>query len=241
LRLEGKRILDMGCGRGATSIYAAQAGARSVVGVDVREEMISVARDFLATRFPELASRVELRRLNGTAGLGSERFDVILSKDVLEHVADPETHVRELREQLAEDGVLAIGFGPLWKSPYGGHIEFMTRLPWAHLLFPEEVVMTRRSLYVTGDDVRRYEDIRGGLNKMTLHRFVGIMDRSGLECTYFRTNLARSRVIILLRALSRVPALREYFTLNAYGVWRRPRVSSATYTCTGSWSSTFRR
>jgi len=49
-----------------------------------------------------------------------------------------------MKQYLKQDGLLVIGFSPLWKAPYGGHIRFMTKLPWAHLIFPEEVIMAER-------------------------------------------------------------------------------------------------
>jgi len=35
----------------------------------------------------------------------------------------------DMTRLLAPGGELVIGFGGLWKSPYGGHVQFMTKLP----------------------------------------------------------------------------------------------------------------
>jgi hypothetical protein len=64
----------------------------------------------------------------------------VFSKDSFEHFAEPEAIVERMIEVLQPDGRLVIGFDPLWKGPTVGHIDFMTKLPWAHLLFP----LTRR-------------------------------------------------------------------------------------------------
>ncbi|WP_029902232.1 bifunctional 2-polyprenyl-6-hydroxyphenol methylase/3-demethylubiquinol 3-O-methyltransferase UbiG [Prevotella sp. 10(H)] len=42
---EGKRVLDLGCGFGWHCIYAAEKGAASVVGIDISEKMIAVAKE----------------------------------------------------------------------------------------------------------------------------------------------------------------------------------------------------
>jgi len=42
---KGKRVLDLGCGFGWHSIYAAEHGAASVVGVDISEKMLAMARE----------------------------------------------------------------------------------------------------------------------------------------------------------------------------------------------------
>lgn len=41
----GKRVLDIGCGFGWHCIYAAEHGAKSVIGTDISEKMLQVARE----------------------------------------------------------------------------------------------------------------------------------------------------------------------------------------------------
>lgn len=41
----GKRVLDLGCGFGWHCMYALEHGAKSVVGVDISEKMLAVARE----------------------------------------------------------------------------------------------------------------------------------------------------------------------------------------------------
>ena len=79
--------------------------------------------------------------------LGHDKFDIVLSKDSFEHYNDPENQIFTMQQYLKEEGILVIGFGPLWKSPYGGHISWMTKFPWAHLIFPESVIMAERKTY----------------------------------------------------------------------------------------------
>jgi hypothetical protein len=122
---------------------------------------------------------------------------------------------------LAPTGVLAIGFAPLWKAPYGGHITFMTKLPWAHLLFPEHVIMAERRRFRPAERARSFGEIRGGLNKMTLARFERIMDGSGLGRRYIATNVSDNPIVKAMDALSHLPRLREYFTQSVYGIWER--------------------
>lgn len=42
---QGKRVLDIGCGFGWHCIYAAQNGASYVLGTDISEKMLEVARE----------------------------------------------------------------------------------------------------------------------------------------------------------------------------------------------------
>lgn len=218
LDVRGRSVLDLGCGLGETCIVLAQQGARRVLGVDIGN--VDANRSILRERYPQLEAIVEFRGVGIEAGrLGDERFDIVLSKDTFEHVGDPEGYVEEMKAALAPGGLVVIGFGPLWKSPFGGHIDFMSPMPWAHLLFPEDAIMEERRRFRPEEDARRFEDIKGGLNRMTLERFEGIMARSGLRRRAVAINQSDGRLVGLMKAPSRVPALREYFTSNVYGIW----------------------
>lgn len=220
LDLRGRSVVDLGCGRGETCLVVARAGARRVLGVDVEIGDLTKARRLLHERFPELEPVVEFRQVGtGDDRLAGEQFEVVISKDTFEHVGDPEGYVGEIRRLLALGGLAVIGFGPLWKSPFGGHINFMTRMPWAHLVFPEDVIMEERRRFRPDEDARRFEQIKGGLNRMTLERFERIMAHSGLRPRYFVTNRSDGRLVGLMKTPSQIPALREYFTSNVYSVW----------------------
>ena len=225
LDLAGKSVLDVGCGHGDLCLEAARRGAARAVGVDIAEQDIKLAASKLAKEGPELP--VEFRTYRGSlTELGDERFDIVMSKDSFEHYGaypgspGPAEMVRDMAERLVDGGLLAIGFGPLWKAPYGGHID--VRVPWAHLVFPEEVIFDEfRRTRPPGHTARTFEE-GTGVNRMTLARFRAVMDASGLEQIRLDTNVGTSRAFKGMRVIQRVPGLREYGTQNAYGIWRRP-------------------
>ena len=227
LSLAGRSVLDYGCGIGATPVWLAQHGAARAVGVDIQS--VAPANATLERYYPSLRDRVSYRQIEPDYKVDEERFDIVVSKDTFEHVHDPDAYVKAMRHFLKPDGVIAIGFGPLWKSPWGGHIEFMIRMPWAHLIFPEQVILAERKRFRPDEDPTRFEEIRGGLNRMTLVRFLDIMERSGLERRYFATNQserarspARRALIGAMRLGARLPPLREHCTMNIYSLWSAP-------------------
>jgi len=221
LDLAGVAVLDIGCGTGTLCLEAARRGAARVVGVDM--QLIDVARDHQREQAPEFSGRVSFVETDGSLReLGSETFDVIFSKDSFEHYADPERFVHVMTRFLAPGGLLVIGFGPPWRAPTGGHIDYMTKVPWAHLMFSERVIMQERRRFRPDEDARRFEDIVGGLNKITVQRFRSLMASSGLECVYFASNVSDNRVVGAMRTLSRIAPLREFFTINTYSIWRKP-------------------
>ena len=115
---KGKTILDIGCGYGSVCIYLAQNGAKKVVGVDINRTRILFAKTKLNNDYPKLSNIVDFKHVED---LDDEKFDIVLSKDSFEHFSDPEKFIFSMKNNLKKDGVMVIGFSPLWKSPYGGH------------------------------------------------------------------------------------------------------------------------
>lgn len=223
LQVAGRSVLDVGCGYGSSCFEFARQGARRVLGIDIDPKFIAFARDQLA-REPELQGRLEFRHVEAEGADLGERFDVAISKDSFEHIADPEAYLEELKGYVGPGGEIAIGFGPLWRSPYGAHQLAMSRLPWAHLLFPEPVVMREWQRIGFPGGARTYAEIAGGLNKMTLTRFERVLEDPELERVFFASNQTRARSGRLLKALARLPGARELCTFNVYALCRfRPR------------------
>jgi SAM-dependent methyltransferase len=221
LDFQGKTILDVGSGLGSPAFLMARRGAARVLGVDIVPNNIAFAEGQRRGDYADVADRVEFRLIRDFSDLAAERFDIILSKDSFEHYDDPESFVPAMLPHLADGGQIVIGFGPLWKSPYGGHIKYMTRLPWAHLVFPERVIMRERRRFFPDAPAATFRDFVGGLNKMTLARFLALIRTNGLEPSYFRINASEHPLSPLLTAIARLPFAREYATFNIYGIWQQ--------------------
>ena len=97
--LAGTHTLDAGCGYGLFSAVAVGRGA-AVVSVDIGERLVAraVAR---AGSHGVVADVCEL-------ALGDERFDVVISSEMLEHTAAPARAVAELARVLKADGLLVL-------------------------------------------------------------------------------------------------------------------------------------
>jgi 2-polyprenyl-6-hydroxyphenyl methylase / 3-demethylubiquinone-9 3-methyltransferase len=105
--LEGKRVMDYGCGAGFFSVYAAQSGAAKVVGVDAEESALAIARHFSRVQgVDHVCSFVRSPRF--PSSLGRNVFDVILMKDVIEHVPDDQELLYAAAEAIVPGGKLIV-------------------------------------------------------------------------------------------------------------------------------------
>ncbi len=94
------RLLDVGCGTGATAVAAKEAcGVREAIGIEFYEP---AAREAARKLDKVLTGDVETLALDFPRGY----FDCILCADVLEHTRDPWNVLKKLRDYLRDDGVL---------------------------------------------------------------------------------------------------------------------------------------
>ena len=215
LPVDGARALDVGSGYGALCFHLAENGAAHVVGMEIDSSLVEFSRSLLTGPYAHLADRVEFQLVANVSDLDEYDFDLIISQDVLIYIPDLEQFVAALAKRLKPGGTLAIGMSPLWYSPWGGLIRHTTWLPWAHLVFREEL-FTERGHSFYGD------------SHMTVRRFLSVMRNSGLEERYLALNVvSRSgrftrAALVAMGALRTVPGVRELMTFSLYGSWQKP-------------------
>ncbi len=100
--VEGRYALDVGCGTGYGTAVLAQT-ARKVLALDVSAESVAFAKTSYPARNADFLV-ADCRQIP----LGSQTIDAAVCFEVIEHLAEQETLLEEIRRVLRPDGLLAI-------------------------------------------------------------------------------------------------------------------------------------
>src|SRR5262245_43952333 len=97
----GRRVLDLGCGAGQLARYLATIGAAEVIGIDVSDQMLALARSEWA--HPRVTY---IRRAIEEVSFPPARFDLVASSLALPYIDDYAVLVRRIAGWLTPGGVL---------------------------------------------------------------------------------------------------------------------------------------
>ena len=135
----GTAVFEVGTAEGGVLLPFIERGCQCL-GVDLDEPRIVQAKIFLHEAVA--AGKVELVCQNiyedAFVAKYGKSFDVIILKDVIEHVPEQQKFIDHLRKFLKPGGQIFFGFPP-WYMPFGGHQQLCRKkwasvLPWYHLL-----------------------------------------------------------------------------------------------------------
>ena len=231
---EGVRILDVGCGDAGATCALAESGAR-VAGLDIEPRRLEVARERARARGLDFSLAVADITDPSTLGDFGGPWDLILFRDVLEHIPDVDATLQQCTRRLAERGAIVVIYPPYW-SPYGGHQQTLrTRprfgLPWAKLPFVHWLPLPLwRSLADAGSvGSEEWEDISVVRRaRLTIGGVARRARRHGLEVSRSRRYLLRPTFrlrygtpVLGAGVLGHIPGLREVVVTGAWEMLRR--------------------
>lgn len=180
----GTSILEVGTAEGGVLLPFINRGCKCV-GVDLAPARIDLANEFLAAEVA--AGKVEFlcQNIYDDAFITRFRtqFDVIILKDVIEHVPEQQQFITHLKTFLKPGGQIFFGFPP-WYMPFGGHQQVCYKkwasvLPWYHVL---PGFIYRGMLKMAGEHpsiIQELMEIKD--TQITIERFERIVKASGLK------------------------------------------------------------
>lgn len=152
------RVLEIGCGEGGNLMPFVERGC-SVVGVDLNELQIQRANTFFQETAPTSDATFiykDIYEIGDTIG----KFDLIMMRDVIEHIHDQDKFMGYLKSFLKPEGKVFFGYPP-WRMPFGGHQQicrnkWLSKLPYFHL-FPKPFYKTILSSF--GESEKTIEEL----------------------------------------------------------------------------------
>ena len=137
---QGTRVLEIGCGEGGNLIPFIENGCE-VVGIDIIEKQIENAKKLIEEASPGANPTLICKDIYKVDISKLGRFDLIIMRDVIEHIHDQDKFLGFVKSLLKPAGKIFFGFPP-WRMPFGGHQQIcksklLSKLPYFHLLpFP---------------------------------------------------------------------------------------------------------
>lgn len=119
-------VLVVGANTGKDCSYFVEFGAKSVLGLDVIEE---VGSEFTHPKVKYLCEGAEDMR-----SIADESFDLVYCYATMEHVPNVEAAFSEMARVVRKGGVIYSLASPLWRSPGGHHMGEFLNWPWIHLV-----------------------------------------------------------------------------------------------------------
>lgn len=220
----GTRVLEIGCGEAGVLKAFADRGCIGV-GVELDAPRLDVAAEWMADEIREgkvafLSKDIYLVDVEKEFGTG---FDVIVLKDVIEHIHDQQKLIAWMKHFLNPGGVIFFGFPP-WYMPFGGHQQVMqskllSKLPYFHLL---PMGVYKWILKSAKEDVPAFVEIKE--TGISIERFESIVKRTGYKVAhkthYFLNPIYEYKFgwkpRVQLKIISAIPFLRNFLTTCVY-------------------------
>ena len=223
----GMRVLEIGCGEAGVLKAFREVGC-DCLGIELMEHRTKLARDFhdaIDLPGPIDFMNQNIYDIDPDTDLPA-KFDLIILKDVIEHIPEQEKFIPHLKQFLKPDGIVFFGFPP-WHMPFGGHQQIahsklLSALPYYHLL--------PRSIYKS--ILKTFNEAEGTVNGLieikdtgiSINRFERIMRNSGMKILSRKFWLLNpiykykfgKGPIKQLGLIGAIPFLRDFVTTAAY-------------------------
>ena len=226
-------VLEIGCGEGGNLKAFADSGS-ICYGIDLSENKIATAHRILDEEIRQGGAHLileDIHKLSNEKDL-RRKFDIIVMKDVIEHIPEKQKLLNKIQEFLREDGIVFLAFPP-WYNPYGGHQQMskslLGKMPYFHLL-PQQI--SAGYLKIVGESPAR---IKGFLEvvdtRLTISQFEQICRKTGYEILVkefylinpiykYKFGLKPRRQLPVLR---NIPVLRDFISTSVYYLIRPSR------------------
>lgn len=224
---KGSQVLEIGCGEGGV-LKAFLDKDFIGTGVEISENMFNLAKVFLKQEIENQTVTLIKKDIYDVnlEKIFTSKFDLIVLKDVIEHIHDQGKLMAILKKFLKPNGHIYIAFPP-WQMPFGGHQQtcrskILSRTPFVHLL-PNFLYKGVLKLFGENDNI-----IKGLMEAketgISIEKFESIIHKAAYEIVtkelYLINPIYEYKFKLQPRKqlsfVAKVPYLRNYLTTCGY-------------------------
>jgi SAM-dependent methyltransferase len=219
-------VVEIGCGEGGNLMPFLDLGCK-VIGIDLSENKIEKAIQQFSTHPNVGNSKFILEDIYKVDPNTLPKFDLIIMRDVIEHIPNQEKFIPFLKHFMSENGKVFFGFPP-WRMPFGGHQQvlrskFLSALPYFHL-FPKFIYKGILKMFGESDGSIQtmFDNVDTGIS---IARFKKIISENNFkndkETLFFINPNYEIKFKLKTRVLPKflqIPWFKDFFTTAYYGV-----------------------
>lgn len=229
---EGFRVMEIGCAEGGVLKAFTDLGCYGF-GVELQDSRLERAKEVFTE---ELKSgqvtliNKDIYDMDVENEIG-EKYDLIILKDVIEHIYDQDRILNYLRSFLKPNGHIFFGFPP-WQMPFGGHQQLvnnklLSKLPYYHML---PMGIYKAMLKSVGESERKIEGmVEIKETGISIERFQKLLKKNNYSIQHkqfylfnpiykYKFNLNPK---VQFGAISAIPYLRNFLTTCVYYLVRK--------------------
>ena len=103
--VNGKEILDIGCGSGRYDILLAKGSPKSILGLDMSSMMIDMAEKLVKVN--NVGDICKFEKIDFIKKQFDNKFDIIIASGVFDYVSDPEAFLFKVKRVLKEKAIFS--------------------------------------------------------------------------------------------------------------------------------------
>lgn len=225
---EYSSILEIGCGEGGNLAPFLEIGCKRIVGIDMSKGKIDNANKI----FDKIGNRNNIEFIcDDIYNISSDdigKFDIIITRDTLEHIHDQEKFMIFVKKFMKLDGKFFLCFPP-WHNPFGGHQQmceskFLSKLPYFHILPKSVYKIILRAFGESDSKIKGLLEVKD--TGITIERFERILRKNNYakdkRVLYFINPNYEVKFGLKPRVswslVSSIPFIRNFFITTCYYV-----------------------
>lgn len=227
------KILEVGSAEGGVLKAFTELGCKCT-GIELQDYRVEHANEFMKKEVQDgLVQFINKNIYDIDPDTLPYKYDLIILKDVIEHIHEQEKFMERVSDFLSDKGVIFFGF-PAWRMPYGGHQQvahskFLAKMPYYHLLpmfmykgilklFGEKqnTIDGLVEIKETGISTKRFERICATNNFSILKRIKYLVAPIYEYKFGYKTKL-------LPKWIAAIPFFNDFFTFQSYYLVKKER------------------